>query len=356
MFARRHFRSLAALLCFSFLLAGCSSSEEDGAKQLVYVYSWGDYLDPETLVQFEEETGIHVVLDEFDSNESMFPRVASGAVHYDVLCPSDYMIQKMRESQMLQPLNLALLPNAREYIGKQFYQQAEAFDPGNRYAVPYCWGTVGIIYNTEMVEEPVDSWSAVWDERHKNDILMQDSSRDAFMVALKLLGYSCNTKNREELAEAQRLLIEQKPLVQAYVVDEAKDKMVSGEAAMAVMFSGEALLMMEENPDLEFVVPKEGTNLWMDAWIIPQNAENVENAHKFIDFMCRPDIAVINFDHLGYSTPNIAVQELEEDEDYRSSPVAFPPPEVYEGQETYQYLGDAMERLYTDLWIQVKVY
>ena len=347
----------AALLGVACLALGCGRTDEEiEAENVVYVYSWGDYLDPDTLDRFEEETGIHVVLDEYDNNESMYPRVAAGAVRYDVICPSDYMINKMIEQGMLQPLDRSLLPNAAEHIGKDFFAQAESFDPGNRYAVPYCWGTVGIMYNRAMVHEPVESWAILWDGRYGNDILMQDSARDAFMVALKRLGYSLNTKSRQELEEAQRMLMEQKPLVQAYVIDEVKDKMVSGEAAMGVVFSGEALKMMLENPDLDFVVPKEGTNLWMDSWVIPRNADHAENAHKFIDFMCRPDIAVTNFDYLGYSTPNTAVRELEEDEDYRDSPVAFPAPEVYQGQETYQYLGEGMDRLYTDLWIQVKVY
>ena len=344
---KKKYLALAAALLLSVLalLPGCGKEKASDGQKL-YVYTWGDYLAPEAVELFEKETGIDVVVDEFDSNETMYPKVAAGAVHYDIVCPSDYMIQKMRENKIVQPLNYDLLPNAKKYIGKQFFQQAEAYDPGNRYAVPYCWGTVGIMYNTKKVSGKVDSWAALWDEKYKGDILMQDSSRDSMMVALKMLGYSCNTKNRGELDEAQQLLIKQKPLVQAYVVDEVKDKMVSGEA----------LLMMEGNPDLAFAIPKEGTNLWIDAWVIPQDAENVENAHKFIDFMCRPDIALENFDHLGYSTPNIAVRDLEQNEDYKNSRVAFPPPEDYEGQETYQYLGDDMERLYTDLWIQVKAH
>ena len=343
--------ALAALI-----LPGCSlSGEEDSDEDTVYVYSWGDYLAPEAIDQFEEETGIRVTLDEYDTNESMYPRVSEGAVRYDVICPSDYMIQKMIGDGLLRPLDMEMLPNAKKYIGKEFFHQSRIFDPENRYSVPYCWGTVGIMYNRSVVKEPVESWSILWDEKYKGEILLQDSPRDAFMVPLKLLGYSLNTGNKWELMEAQKLLIEQKPLVQAYVIDEAKDKMVSGEAAMGVVFSGEALLMILENPDLEFVVPKEGTNFWIDSWVIPKNAEHLENAHKFIDFMCRPDIALMNFEHLGYSTPNVAVRDLVEDEEVRDSEVAFPSPEMYVGQETYRYLGKEMDRLYSNLWIQVKV-
>lgn len=344
---------LIGLMISTLLMSGCAN--EDEADEVVYVYNQGDYLDPQTLEMFEEETGIHVVYDEFDTNESMYPRVSAGAVHYDVICPSDYMIQRMIENGLLQPLDFDRLPNAREFIGEKFFEQSRAFDPENKYSVPYGWGTVGIMYNTALVDEEIDSWSVLWDEKYRNEILMPDSPRDALMVPLKWKGYSLNSTDTRELNEARDLLIEQKPLVQAYVVDEAKDKLVSGEAAIGVVFSGEALLMMLENEDLEFVVPKEGTNFWIDSWVLTRDAENVENAHKFIDFMCRPEIAVINFDYLGYSTPNVAVRELEEDEDYKNSEVAFPDPEVCEDQETYQYLGEQTDRMYSDLWIQVKV-
>ena len=338
----------------SIFSTGCSTDEDD-ADEVVYVYSQGDYIDPTTLEMFEDETGIRVVLDEFDTNESMYPRVSAGAVHYDVICPSDYMIEKMIGRGLLQPLDFDQLPNAREYIGQKFYEQSRSFDPENKYSVPYGWGTVGIMYNTALVDEPIDSWSVLWDERYRNEILMQDSPRDALMIPLKLKGHSLNSTDMDELNEARDLLIAQKPLVQAYVIDEAKDKLISGEAALGVVFSGEALMISLENEDMEFVVPKEGTNFWIDGWVLTRDAENVENAHKFIDFMCRPEIAVINFDYLGYSTPNIAVRELEEDEDYKNSSVAFPDPEVYEDQETYKYFGEAMDRIYSDLWIQVKV-
>lgn len=346
---------LAALILLGSLAGGCSLAENDDDENVVYVYSWGDYLDPETLDMFEEETGIHVVLDEFDTNESMYPRIAEGAIHYDVICPSDYMIQKMIDNGLLQPLDFEKLPNAREFIGEKFFEQSKAFDPENKYSVPYCWGTVGIMYDTSKVEEPVDSWKILWNEKYRNEILMQNSARDALMVPLKIMGRSLNETDRDVIAQARDMLIAQKPLVQAYVVDEAKDKLISGEAALGVVFSGEALIISLENPDMDFAVPKEGTNFWIDSWVITRDAENVDNAHKFIDFMCRPEIAVINFDYLGYSTPNVAVRELEEDEDYKNSPVAFPDPEVYENQETYVYLGNEMDRFYNRQWMRVKV-
>ena len=346
---------IAIMLLFSVFLCACEKeSAEEG--DVVYIYNWGDYVDPDTLDMFEEETGIRVVLDEFDTNETMYSKVESGSVAYDLLCPSDYMIQKMANEGFLMPLDWDQLPNAREYIGQEYLDMASHYDPGNKYAVPYSWGTLGIMYNTTMVDEEIDSWGILWDPKYKNDILMQDSVRDAFAVALILEGYSINTTDEKELLTARDLLMEQKELVQAYVVDEVRDKMVNGEAALGVVFSGEALMMTFENEDLDFVVPKEGTNLWQDSWVIPANAQNPENAHKFIDFMCRPDIALLNFEYLTYSTPNTAVQAMEEDPDYSESPIAFPDPSDYADQETYKYLGEDMDRLYHDLWIQVKSY
>lgn len=348
---------MARLIIFLMMLivSGCGVAEDNGGENVLYVYNWGDYLDPETIKMFEEETGITVIYDEYDTNETMYPRIAEGAVHYDVICPSDYMIQKMINNDLIQPLDFEKLPTAKKYIGAEFFEQSKTFDPENKYSVPYCWGTVGIMYDKTAVDEPVDSWQILWDEKYRNEILMQDSSRDALMIPLKLMGRSLNETDKETVMQARDMLIAQKPLVQAYVVDEAKDKLISGEALLGVVFSGEALMITLENENMEFAVPKEGTNFWIDSWVITKDAENVENAHKFIDFMCRPEIAVINFDHLGYSTPNVAVQDLEEDEDYKNSPVAFPDPSVYENQETYKYLGDELDRFYNRQWMRVKV-
>jgi len=345
---------ILVLILVSCLTFGCGSGS-DKKEEVVYVYSWGDYLDPETLKIFEKETGIHVILDEFDTNESMYPRVAEGAVHYDVICPSDYMIQKLINNKLIQPLDFTKLENAKKYIGAEFFKQSEFFDPGNKYSVPYAWGTVGIIYDKTKVTDPVDSWYILWNEKYKGDILMQDSARDALMIPLKLMGRSLNETDKNYLQQAKDMLIQQKPLVQAYVVDEVKDKLINSEAAMGVVFSGEALIILEENPNMDFAIPKEGTNFWIDGWVITKDAQNVDNAHKFIDFMCRPDIAVMNFDYLGYSTPNTAVKDLEENEAYKNSPIAFPSPEIYSGQETYKYLGDKMDEYYNSIWMQVKV-
>ncbi len=333
------------------VLPACASNE--GENGVVYVYNWGEYIDPETIEMFEEETGIKVIYDEYETNEIMYPKVEAGAVNYDIVCPSDYMIQKMIQNDLLQEINWDNIPNASN-IGEQYYVSSQEFDPGNKYSVPYCWGTVGILYNTTMVSEPIDSWSVLWDEQYANNILMQDSVRDAFMVALKLNGDSMNTMDEAELEAAKELLIEQKPLVQAYVVDQVRDKMIGGEAAIGVIYSGEAIYTQRENPDLEYVIPQEGTNVWIDSWCILKDAENVANAEAFINFMCRPDIALMNFEYITYSTPNDAARELIEDEDIRNSTIAFPDLTQYDNLETFQYLGEDGDALYNELWKEIK--
>lgn len=336
------------------LLTGCSSSKSENGE--VYVYNWGEYIDPEVIEMFEEETGIKVVYDEYETNEIMYPKVSAGTSNYDLICPSDYMIQKMIDNDLLQEINFDNIPNAKANIDPEYFEQSKGFDPENKYSVPYCWGTVGILYNKTMVDEPIDSWSVLWDEKYADNILMQASVRDAFMVALKLNGHSMNSTDTAELEAARDLLIEQKPLVQAYVVDQVRDKMIGGEAAIGVIYSGEAIYTQRENPDLEYVIPKEGTNVWIDSWVIPKNAENVENAEKFIDFLCRPDIALMNFDYITYSTPNSAARELIEDEDIKNSTIAFPDLTQYSGLETFSYLGEEADEMYNNYWKEVLSY
>ncbi len=337
------------------LLSGCGG-KESGINGQVIVYNWGEYVDPETLEMFEEETGIAVIYDEFETNEIMYPRIESGAAQYDVVCPSDYMVDKMIRNGLLSKLNYENLPNAKANIGASYFEQALSFDPGNQYAVPYCWGTIGILYNKTMVDEPITSWAQLWDEKYTDNILMQDSVRDAFMVAEKMNGFSMNTTDPEELEIAKNSLIEQKPIVQAYVIDQVRDKMIGGEAAIGVIYSGEAIYTMRENPDLEYVIPEEGTNVWMDCWVILKDAPNKENAEKFIDFMCRPDIALKNFEYITYSTPNTAAWELIEEDDIKNSEIAFPDLSDYSGLETFVYLGEEGDALYNELWKEVKVY
>ncbi len=342
--------SLSAGLVLS--MTGCGNAAEDG-DNILYVYNWGEYLDPDTIELFEEETGIQVVYDEFETNEVMFPKIDANPSQYDVICPSDYMIAKMAENDLLLELDFSQMPNAKANIGEEYWEQSEAFDPGNLYSVPYCWGTVGILYNTKEMEEVPDSWDYIWDPAYTDDVLMQDSVRDLFGVALKRLGYSLNTTDEQELQEAKESLIEQKSIVQAYVVDEVRDKMVGGEAKMGVIFSGEAEYTRELNPDMDYVIPKEGTNVWIDSWVITKESKHKEAAHKFIDFMCRGDIAYQNFQYIYYSTPNEAAKEYMDEEEINNE-LLFPDLSQYDNLEAYNYLGQEVENRYFELWKEVK--
>lgn len=352
-FLRKYSRQFAVAAVAFILVIGSIFLFRNKNNEQVIVYNWGEYLDPEVINIFEEETGIEVVYDEYETNETMYPKVASKAAEYDVVCPSDYMIQKMIENNLLAEIDFDQVPNIKN-IDPNYIKQSRDFDPENKYSVPYCVGTVGILYNKTMVDEPVDSWDILWNDKYKDNILMQDSVRDAFMVALKKLGYSMNSTDPEELEEAKQALIDQKPLTQAYVVDQVRDKMIGNEAAIGVIYSGEAIYTQRENSDLEYVIPKEGTNVWIDSWCILKDAPNKENAEKFINFLCRPDIALMNFEYITYSTPNTEARKLIEDDDIRNSTIAFPDLSQYKNLETFRYLGEDADHLYNELWKEVK--
>ncbi len=364
---KRLFALTLAAVAAATTMTGCGSASQGGktgskdAGEL-YVYNWGEYIDESVIDQFEEETGIEVTYDLFETNEEMYPIIEAGAINYDVVCPSDYMIQKMLENGLLAEINFDNVPNVKE-IDPAYMEMSKAFDPDNKYSVPYCWGTVGIIYNTKRLEElGVDaptSWADLWDKKLSGEILMQDSVRDAFMVALKKNGHSMNTENEAELQQAKQDLIAQKPLVQAYVIDQVRDKMIGGEAAVGVIYSGELLYIQDEVEDLgldyslDYVIPEEGTNLWLDSWVIPANAKNKENAEKWIDFLCRPEIAKANFEYITYATPNKGAYDLL-DEETKNNKSVFPDIDSLKDSEVFNYLGDEVDTVYNNLWKEVK--
>ena len=357
----------SALVATSFIIISVVSYTtyvhfDNSHSDELYVYNWGEYIDEDVITLFEEETGIKVTYDMFETNEEMYPIIEAGAVMYDVVCPSDYMIQKMVENDLVQELNMENIPNL-QYIDETYLKKSQSFDPQNKYSVPYTWGTVGIIYNVQRLEElgieAPSKWSDLWDPRYEGEILMQDSVRDALMVALKMNGYSLNSTDPAELEEAKNLLLEQKPLVQAYVVDQVRDKMLNGEAAVGVIYSGELLYLQEEaelldlDYELEYVVPEEGSNVWIDAWVVPYNAQNKENAEKWIDFLCRPEIALKNFEYITYATPNAGAFEML-DEETQNNKSVFPDEQILENCEVYQYLGTDADDMYSALWKEIK--
>jgi spermidine/putrescine transport system substrate-binding protein len=341
---------LTSITIFAILMTGCGSGKSD--QVTINVYNWGDYIAEETIEKFEAETGIKVIYEQFDSNESMYTKLKSGAVNYDVLFPSDYMIEKLIQEDMLAPLDFTNLPNYSN-IDEDFKNLS--YDPKNTYSVPYMWGTLGILYNTTMVAEEVNSWSVLWDKAYTNQIVMKDSVRDSFVPALRLLGYSINSTSKDEWNEALALLQEQKALVQAYVADEVRDKMIGEEAALAVMYSGEALLTMDENENLAYVVPNEGSNKWFDSMCIPKSTNNKEAAEKFINFMCDITIAYENADYIGYSTPISASKALLSEE-LQANPAAYPSSSILDKCDVFLDLGKEMSLFIGEKWNELKAY
>lgn len=380
----KKFFSLAAALVMSLgMFSGCSTAsdeeeEEDSSAQTltiedksyytkfkgkgisINVYNWGEYIstgaDEGTLDvndEFEKLTGIKVNYTNYATNEELYAKLKGGGTTYDVIIPSDYMISKMIKEELIQPLNMDNIPNFR-YIMDNYRNLA--YDPENAYSVPYTWGTVGIIYNAEQIDIPKEEidWDILWDEKYKDQILMFDNPRDAFAVSELLLGYSLNTENPSELKAAAEKLKEQKDVVQAYVMDEVFDKMAAGEALLAPYYAGDALTILEDNEDLDFVVPKSGTNLFVDAMCIPSSAKQKEAAEMYINFMCEPDIAFANIDYICYSTPHSGAYEMLDDE-VRESHVSYPDSQFIADKTTvFVNLSDEANDLMKDLWTEMK--
>ena len=323
------------------------------------VYNWGEYIadgsdgSPDVNKEFEGLTGIKVNYITFATNEQMYAKLkGEGAALYDIIIPSDYMIARMIREDMVEKLDFDNIPNYA--LVDELYRNLE-HDATNEYSVPYMWGLVGLIYNTEMVEEEITSWDALWDERYKGNIIMFDNPRDAFGISLARLGYSMNTDDADELEEAAEELKKQKSLVQAYMMDEIFNKMEGGEAIVAPYYAGDALTMMEENPDLAFVFPDEVTNLFVDSFVIPKGSQNKEAAEMYINFMCEPEISAANAGYIGYSTPiSEAFDLLDLDEDEIS--IAYPDEDIIANSEVFRDLGDETNKLMDRLWTDVRSY
>ena len=346
----------ASVLTLSLVLSGCGggtsgNSEEpgSGSKGVVNVYNWGVYIDESVLEDFTAETGIEVVYDTYESNEAMYGVLKNDGASYDVIIPSDYMVSRMIEEDMLQPINFDNVPNFADVDPEL---KNPDYDPENLYSVPYMWGLLGIIYNTTMVEETPTSWETMFDERYADNIFMFNNSRDAIGIALKYLGYSYNTTDPAQITEAVDLLIQQKPLVNSYGMDDIFEKMQSGAVAIGAYYYGDFLTMQEVNPDLAFCLPEEGTNLYVDAMCIPKNAENKENAEAFINYMCSTSAGLKNCEEIWYSTPLLSVRE-ELDEATASDPYAYPDETVLAQCESFKNLPQEILDFYDSEWTRL---
>ncbi len=341
---------LAALL-LAVLLTACSGTGSASGKVTINVFNWGEYIGESTIADFEKAyPGIKVNYENFTTNEDMYVKIKTGGSAYDVAIPSDYMIKRMLDEGLLNKIDMKNIPNYK-YIDDRFKQLS--YDPGNEYSVPYMWGTVGILYNKNMVSDPVDNWGILWNEKYRKQIIMPDSERDSIGVTLKMLGYSMNTKSKSELEEAKQALIRQKPLVQAYVVDEVRDTMIGESAALAVVWSGDAYYCLSENKNLAYAIPKEGTNYWFDSMVIPTTSKHRKEAEAFINFMCDPRIAFNNAEYIGYATPNTEVMKML-DPGLVADRNAYPLKEDLENSEIFEYPGDEVNKEYSDIWTEVK--
>jgi len=283
--------------CMIFLLSSCSKREGN----VVNMYNWGEYIDKEVLDEFTRETGIKVNYETFVTNEDMYLKIKQGGSNYDIVVPSDYMIEKMIKEDMLEPIDKSKLSNYKN-IDVKFLNKS--YDPESKYSIPLYWGTLGILYNKNLVDGEITSWADLWDEKHKDKIVMLDSSRDSFAAALLKNGFSMNSRNKEELEIAKKDLIKQKKSILAYLVDETKDNMLAENAAIAVMYSGDATELLNADKKFKYVKPKEGTNLWFDSMVILKNSKNKENAHKLINFLIKKEILTKNMDYTYYAVPN----------------------------------------------------
>lgn len=327
------------------LFSGCGGS----AKEQVNVYNWGEYIDQSLLAEFEAETGIHVNYKTYESNEQMYSVLRQGGVSYDVVIPSDYMVSRLIDEDMLAELDFANIPN---YSLVEDSLKGMTYDPESKFSVPYMWGTVGIIYDPSVVGE-VTSWSALFDKDNAGQILMFDNSRDAMGIALKYLGFSLNTTDEAELKEAFDLLKTQKPLLQGYVMDQIFEKLESGEAAIGPYYAGDYLTMLENNPKLKFCIPEEGSNVFVDAMCVLKTAPNKANAEKFINFMTGAEQSAKNSDFIGYTSPVGEAKAILEPDTLTAS-VMYPSAEILSRCEAFTTLPQSTLDYYDSMWVELK--
>lgn len=335
-------KRICILVIMLIFLVGCRKDYVGTLK----IYNWGDYIDREVVRNFEDEYNVKVIYDEFSTNEDMYAKLKSGGIDYDIVIPSEYMVEKMKNEDMLMKIDFSKLPNYK-YIDEQF--RNSKYNKALDYSVPYMWGTVGIVYNKDFVKDKVDSFSILWDDKYKKQILMLDSQRDSIGVALKLLGYSSNSVNEYELLLAKDKLIKQKPLVLSYVNEEVKDILIGNEAFLAIAWSGDAAYMKKYNNSLCYVIPKEGSNMWMDSMVVLKDSKNKDLALKFIDYMLRTDVALKNCEFTGYLTPHKKVRSIIENKGL----IEYPTNEEMENLEVFRDLEKGIAK-YDRTWTEIK--
>ena len=347
---KKIFKLLSLSICILLMGAFFVGCSKDSSKQISFL-NYGENIDKETVKEFEKKYGIKVNVETFDDMETMYQKISKGGVKYDVILVSDALMPRMIKKGLIQELNKDNIPNIsqmdKDYLNLQI-------DPGNKYSVPYMFGTVGLIYNKDVVKEKVDSWDILWDEKYKDKVFMFDTYRDTMGAALKKLGYSLNSKNTKEIEEAKELLIKQRETVNPiYGVDNGTTMIPAGESDINMIWSGEGLNLQDENPNLVYVVPKEGANFWIDSLCIPKNAENVEGAEKFINFVSDKESALRIADEIGYTTPNKEAR-LAQPDNVKNNPNAYMPKEVMDRCEIYEDFPMDIKKIYDNAWVNIK--
>ena len=350
-------RSLIIILIVSFgllyMINRLNNAQGYSGDNTLTVYNWGDYIDSDLIEKFEEETGIKVIYQTFDSNEAMMTKIEQGGTSYDIAVPSEYAISKMKDEGLLHELDHDKIPNL-QYIDSRFLDLS--FDEGNKYSIPYFWGTVGIAYNTKMLPDmKFTSWNDLWSKDLENQILLVDGAREVMGMGLNSLNYSLNDTNKDHLVEAKNKLDTLTPNIKAIVGDEIKMLLAQEEADVGLVWSGDAADIMWENENIDYVVPKEGSNLWFDNMVIPKTAKNVDGAHQFINFMLDPENAAQNADYVGYSTPNSAALDIL-GEEVSSDERFYPSEELTSRLEVYNNLGKQMLAYYNELFLEFKMH
>ncbi|HCW03208.1 MAG TPA: spermidine/putrescine ABC transporter substrate-binding protein [Clostridium sp.] len=338
--------AIAAMISAA-IFTGCAG---DKNKVTINVFNWGEYIDEDILDDFEKETGIRVNYEIYATNEEMYEKIKAGTTSYDLIAPSDYMLERMIKEDLVQEIDFNNLPNFKN-IDDSYKNMS--YDPENKYSVPYMWGTIGIIYDKTQIKDKIDSWDDLWNSKYKNDIFMSDDMRNSIGISLKRLGYSLNSTNQKELDKATEELIKQRNNLNAvYIGDQVKDTLRNGEKNIAVIYSGDATVLKEEEKGrFEYVIPKEGTNLWFDVWAIPKSAKHKKEAEMFLNYLLDAEVNKKNVDYIGYATPNKATYELL-DEEVKNDKSAYPDKEILDKSEVYIDLGD-FRKAYNDAWLKV---
>ena len=334
--------AIALTMALAFLGYGDAYAE---TREVLRVFNATEYVDRTTIADFEKEFNIQVIYDEFESNEEMYDAISRNPKGYDVLVPSDYTIDRLIQEGKLAKIDPDQIPNIA-YIAPQYL--SPGYDPHNDYVVPYMVGTLGILYNKWLVSAPVESWTALWDSQYRGQILLWDSMRDVIGPALKMLGYSMNSNDGNELAQAKERLLAQRSLVQAYAGDIIRDIMIADEGTLALIYSGDAKTAVDQNPNLAYVIPKDGSNKWVDGFVILKDTEHLDAAQKFINFMCRPNIAIRNMTQTGYTSPVTGAWD-----EFASNPIMFPTAEELSRCESFLYNKEATQK-YAQLWAEIR--